>query len=206
MKPSYSGFEAKKRVGYLTLPPVGVYEAEIQDVRYREADGEKYFRNTIELMIEITEGEYKNRYHEVYKSQDERFGKADYKGVFRLYPPTKDDEEWRRTVFESNLWAVGQSNGFKPNGDPIYQWDWDEKKLKGKKVGINVRKYLYTYNDQDRETTEIGQLESLKEMKNGKVNPMKPRDKRKNKDDESSTDGSGFTDVSKDDEIKVPWP
>ena len=199
MKPSYKGFEAKKRVGYLTLPPVGAYEAEIQEVRFVKADGEKYFRDTIELMIEITDGEYKNRYHEVYKSQDERFGNASYKGVFRLYPPTDNDEDWRRSVFESNLWAVEDS-------DPSFHWDWDEKKLKGKKVGISVRKYLYTYNGENKETTEIGQLESLKEIKAGKVNPMKPRDKRKNKDDEESTNGSEFTDVSKDSDIEVPWP
>ena len=199
MKASYKGFEAKKNSGYLTLPPVGCYVAEIQDVRFVPADGNKQDHDVIELMIEITEGEYKNRYHEVYADQDERFGNAKYKGVFRLTAPLEDDEDWRRRTFEGNLWAVEDSN----DG---YHWDWDEKKLKGKKVGISVRDYLYTYEGKNRSTTEIGRLESIQEISKGKVKPMKARDRRENKDDSStsdSTDGSEFTDVSK--EVSVPW-
>ena len=83
-----------------------------------------------------------------------------------------------------------------------YTWDWDEKKLKGKKVGINVRKRLYTFNDKDRETTEIGRFETVDDVRNGKCKPMKERDQR-TKREEDSTDGSEFTDVSSD--VSVPW-
>lgn len=205
MKPSYSSFEAKpNNGGFITLPPVGAYEAEIQAVRFvPKNEAENVFRDTIELMIEITEGECKNRYHEVYESQKERFGDSiKYKGIFKLYPPVEGEEgyDWRKSVFEGNLWAVEQSNA-------NYHWDWDEKKLKGKKVGINVRQYLYTYNDKDRETTEIGQFEPIQDVKDGKCKTMKPRDRRKNKDNSgevASTDDSGFTEVSGN-EISVPW-
>lgn len=192
MKATYEGFEAKKSGGFIDLPPVGAYIGEIQAVREAEQNG----RPVIELFMEITEGEYANRFHEVYEDQKERFGdSAKYKGIFRLVPYMKGDEEWRRSTFEGNLWAVEQSNSG-------YSWDWDEKKLKGKKVGISIRKRLYNYNGKDRETTEIGRLESIEEVKAGKVKPMKDRDTRKNVSEES-TDGGEFTDVSN--EVSVPW-
>ena len=193
MKATYKGFEAKKSSGGFTeLPPVGAYVAQIQDVRASEGkDGQ---RDMIECMIEIIEGDYANRYHEVFEDQNERFGKATYKGIFRLVCPNDGDEDWVTRNFEGNLWCVQQSN-------PGYSWDWDEKKLKGKKVGINIRKRLYTYNGKDRETTEIGRFETVDDVRNGKVKPMRDRDNRTS--EPASTDGDEFTDVSKD--VAVPW-
>lgn len=195
MKPTYGNFEAKKSGGYIELPPVGAYVAEIQDVR----TGEQFDHTIIELMMEITEGEYKGRYHEVYEDQRERFGNATYKGVFKLTAPNDNDEDWRVSTFQGNLWCVQESN-------PGYKWDWDEKKLKGKKVGISVRKRLYTGQDKDgnpvdRETLEIGRFETITDVKAGKVKPMKVKDTRKKNE---STSGSDFTDVSKD--VEVPFP
>jgi len=203
MKPSYSGFEAKKTGAFIELPPVGAYVAEIRDVRFLEADGDKQQRDVIELMIEIVEGEYKGRYMEAYNDQKERNAdKAKYRGVFRLTPPVDGDEDWRKRVFEGNLWCVEQSN-------PGYSWDWDEKKLKGKKVGISVRKRLYNYTNNkgevvDAETTEIGRFDTVDDVRNGKVKPMRDRDQRTNKS-ESNTDGQNFTDVSASNEVSVPW-
>lgn len=197
MKPSYKGFEAKKSGGFITLPPVGAYVAEIQAVRMLAQDPlENRDRDIIELKMEIIEGEYKNRYTEYYKDQDEKFGNAKYKGVFRLVCPLENDEDWRKRTFEGNLWAVEQSN-------PGYTWDWDEKKLTGKKVGISVRKRLYTYNGKDRETTEIARFETVDDVRNGKVKPMKDRDQRDSSSSAESTDGNEFTEVSK--TVDVPW-
>ena len=193
IKPTYQVETKQRSNGFKTLPPVGAYEAEIIDVRTEE----QFDHTVIMLRLEITEGEFKGRYMEVYKDQDEKFGNAKYKGVFRLIVPNDNDQPWQKTGFESNLWAVEQSNAG-------YKWDWDENKLKGKKVGINVRKYLYTYNDIDRETTEIGQFEPIQFVKEGKCLTLRPRDKRKDKDAPAdSTDGKEFTDVSK--EVSVPW-
>ena len=195
MKPTYGNFEAKKSGGYIELPPVGAYVAEIQDVR----TSEQFDHTIIELMVEITEGEYKGRYHEVYEDQRERFGNATYKGVFKLTAPNDNDEDWRVNTFQGNLWCVQESN-------PGYKWDWDEKKLKDKKVGISVRKRLYTGQDKDgnpvdRETLEIGRFETIADVQAGKVKPMKVKDTRKKNE---STSGSDFTDVSKD--VEVPFP
>ena len=188
--------EIKKRGDFLTLPPVGAYVAEIKQARIVKAEnGQKY--DSLEMMIDITEGEYANRFTEVYNDQKERFGDSiKYKGIFRLYCPSDDSEDWVDRKFGNNLWCVQESN-------PAYTWDNDEKKLKGKKVGISIRRRMYTFNGQDRETTEIGQFETIKDVKDGKCRPMRDRDTRQKKT-EDSTDGSGFTDVSNS-EPDVPW-
>ena len=195
MKASYKGFEAKKSGGFLELPPKGAYVAEIQAVRFVE--GTDGYRDRIECFMEIVEGEYKDRFHEVFEDQKEWFGdSAKYKGIFRLVCPTEDDEDWRRRVFEGNLWCVQQSN-------PGYSWDWKEDKLKGKKVGISLRNRFYTYGGKDRETVEIAQFETVDDVRNGKCKPVKDRDQREKHGDDDGTDGSEFTDVSKD--VNVPW-
>lgn len=201
MKPTYQGFEAKENsTSFLELPPAGVYIGQIMAVRVVDADGVKTFRDWLEVMLEITEGDYKGRFTAVYNDQKERFGAENtrYRGTFRIAIPSgkEDEEEWVRRSFEGNLWCVEQSN-------PGYTWDWDEKKLKGKKVGINIRNRLYTYNNKNRTTTEIGQLESIEDVKNGKCKKLKDRDQRK-PIEEDSTDGSDFTEVS--DTVDVPWP
>lgn len=193
MKPTYNGFEAKKTGGFIELPPRGCYVAEIKTAN--EINLEYLNRKAIDVTLDICEGEYKGRYEEVWKDQDEKFGKATFKGSFRLIPYVEGDEDWRKRAFESNLWCVQESN-------PGYAWDWDEKKLIGKKVGINVRNRLYTYNNQDRSTTEICQFETVDDVRNGKCKLKPDRDQRK-KHDEDSTDGSEFTDVSKN--VDVPW-
>ena len=198
MKPSYNGFEAKKSGGFLTLPPVGAYVAEIKKVRFLPKDPlENRERDVIELMMDITEGEYAGRYTAFYQEQKERFGDTvKYKGIFKLVAPLENDEDWRKRTFEGNLWCVEQSN----NG---YTWDWDEQKLAGKKVGISVRERLYTYNDKDRSTTEIAKFETVDDVKNGKVKPMRARDQRSSGTASESMDESNLTDVSK--TVDVPW-
>ena len=185
MKATYKGFEAKKSGGFTELPPVGAYVAEIKQVQFVPKK-EDWQRDAIEIFVEIIEGEYKNRFMEVWQNQMEQWGdKVSYKGI------------------EGNLWCVQESN-------PGYSWDWDEKKLIGKKVGINIRKRLYTGEDKDgnpvdRETIEIGKFETIEDVRAGKCRPMKDNDKRKKHDNEDGTTGEGFTDVSSDTNVSVPW-
>lgn len=188
--------EIKKRGSFLELPPVGAYQAEIRNARIVKAEGNQK-HDTLEMMIDITEGEYANRFTEVYNDQKERFGDSvKYKGIFRLTMPDDDTEDWVDRKFSNNLWCVQESNSG-------YEWDKDIKKLKGKKVGINVRKRLYIFNKEDRETTEIGQFETVKDVKDGKCRMMRVRDTRQNNNTVDSTDGKDFTDVSK--AVDVPW-
>lgn len=202
MKPTYSNFEAKENSqSFLELPPAGVYVGTIMAVRVVEADGEKNFRDAIELMVEITEGEYKGRFTDVYNENVQRFGKdkAWYKGIFKLIPPMDGDEDWRYRAFEGNIWCVEESNpGFhfrKPDGS------WDEQGLAGKTIGINIRNRIYNYTASDetvkeRKTIEIARFETVQNVHNGKVHAAKDRDTRKVKEDESTSVPDGFTQVN----------
>lgn len=193
MKPTYQGFEARENsASFLELPPAGVYIGQIMAVRVVDADGVKTFRDWLEVMLEITEGDYKGRFTAVYNDQKERFGADNtrYRGTFRIAIPSgkEDEEEWVRRSFEGNLWCVEQSN-------PGYHWDWDENKLTGKKIGINLRKRFYTYNGKDKETIEVARFETVDDIKNGKAKPAKERDQRKH-DDTPAFDASTFTEVN----------
>lgn len=197
MKPTYNGFEAKKNNNFAQLPPPGAYVAEIQGVKTEM--GYDNVHEQIVVMVEITEGEYKGQYHKVFEDNKNSFGDSvKYKGTMRLIPPIPGDEEWRKSRFEGNLWCVEQSN----DG---YHWDWDETKLKGKKVGINVRKCSYKGRDGEmKDTTEIAQFETVADVRDGKCKLLKKR-KPKNSDNdngENSEDGK-YSDVTK--EIEVPF-
>ena len=191
MKPTYNGFEAKRASNFAKLPPVGAYVAEIQGVK-TELSYDKS-RENIVLMLEITEGEYAGQYHKVYEDQKSSFGDSVlYRGVLRLTPYIEGDDDWIRHRFEENLWCVEQSN-------PGYHWDWDENKLKGKKVGINVRNNTYTGKDgTERTTTEIAKLETVADVKAGKCRQLKDRVSKRT----ASTDAA-YTDVS--DKVDVPF-
>ena len=199
MKAKYAGYEARKSgSSFVQLPPEGAYIGEIKGVRVEKSYDKTH--DQLVLLLDITEGEYANRYTEQYNDAKERFPETKSKGVFRITVPEEDDPEdkqWIKSKFEGNLWAVENSN-------PGYAWDWDEKKLKGKKVGFSVRKSFYTGKDKDgnpvdRETTEIGRLESIEEVKAGKVKPMNPRDSRTNK-----TEGTdSYEDVTS--SVEVPF-
>lgn len=202
MKATYGGFEAKKSSNNF-LPPVGQYIAEIQGVRLDKSySGD---RDVIVCMIEIMEGDYKGQYHKVFEDQKERFGDGvKYKGTFTLTPYIDGDELYIKSRFEQNLWCVQESN-------PGYKWDWDEKKLKGKKIGINVRENHYKGNDGTRKiTTEIGQFETIDDVRNGNCKNMNPRIAKALKDEENNSSSSeGFqvveygTDVSGN--VEVPF-
>ena len=195
MKPTYQGFEETNASPSVELPPVGAYIAKIMAVRIKDAT-QNFPRDTIEIIVEITEGDYAGRYTEVYNDQKSRFGedKANYKGIYTLVPPVDGDDSWRKRVFERAMWCVAQSN-------PGFHWDWDEKKLAGNTIGINVRKRLYTYEGEDRETTEIGQFEVVQDVRDGKTKVMKPRDQRKPIENASSAAPAGYTPVT----TKLPW-
>jgi len=195
MKPTYSGFEAKKQSNFAQLPPPGAYVAEIQGVKTEESFD--HTREVIVLMLEITEGEYKGQYHKVFEDQKNGFGDSvKYRGTLRLTPFMDGDESWVKSRFEGNIWCIMQDN-------PGFEWDWDEKKLKGKKVGINVRKAFYEGKDgTEKETTEIAQLETIADVKSGKCRLLKERRPKNLGKASDSSDGEA-TDVTG--QVEVPF-
>lgn len=196
MKPGYKNFEARERTSFLTVPPAGAYVARIENVNVQEPT-ETNPRTVIELIVDITEGEYTHRYKDLFDDQKSRFGNANYRGTFRLTVPTDDDadeDNWIKRKFETSMWCIEQSN-------PNFEWDWDEKKLRKLSVGISVRNKKYDYNGKVKNTTEIGRLEVVQDVRDGKVKPMQDRDQTK-KDNQTNDAANGFTAVNDED---VPW-
>ena len=196
MKPGYKNFEARERTSFLTVPPAGAYVARIENVNVQEPTDTNP-RTVIELIVDITEGEYTHRYKDLFDDQKSRFGNANYRGTFRLTVPTDDDadeDNWIKRKFETSMWCIEQSN-------PNFEWDWDEKKLRKLSVGISVRNKKYDYNGKVKTTTEIGRLEVVQDVRDGKVKPMQDRDQTK-KDNRTNDAANGFTAVNDED---VPW-
>lgn len=196
MKARNYGFEVKKNTGFVELPPAGVYVGQILDAR-----AEKTYDKThdqIVMMIDITEGEYAGRYMEQYNDAKDRFPETKYKGTFRIVIPEENEpaeKMWIERNYQNGFWAIQECN-------PGYAWDWNEKSLKGKKIGFTVRKRFFTYDGKDRETTEIARLDSIKEIKEGKVKLMPVRDNRTatTADEGNSADGTDVTGT-----VEVPF-
>lgn len=200
MKQTYSNFKSQ-RSSFLTLPPAGAYVARIENVNVIDPT-DKNPRTVIELILDISEGEYAHRYFDVYEEQKKRYGDANYRGSFRITVPTDqdaDEDNWVKRKFESSMWCIEQSNADK-DGKLTFEWDWDEKKLKKLTVGISIRNRIYDYNGSTRKTIEIGRLEVAQDVRDGKVKLMPDRDQR-NKDNGSAAEVGGYTPVDTD----VPW-
>ena len=133
----YAGFESKMSGEFDVLDPGGyVCEIKNAEVLPTRSGGER-----LVLYIDITEGDRKGFYTAQYKS-DTREDKK-WRGVYNVFLPLDDGSE-------QDTWAKNRMNnlvGCIEDGNPGYHWDWDEKKLKGKKVALVFRKEEYQRQD-----------------------------------------------------------
>ena len=87
----------------------------------------------LEIAFEIATGEFAGFYRRNFDAQTQEDKK--WKGIMRLYVPKEDGtdkDEWTKKTFKRATQAIEDSN-------PGYQWDWNEKGLKGKIVGCLSR-------------------------------------------------------------------
>lgn len=151
--------------------PAGLYEAKIIQAKAETtANGSEM----LVLAYDIAEGEEKDFYKKDYDARATDPNRK-WRGVFRIFLPKEDgsdqDERNKRNLGAA-IWAIEDSNdGF--------HFDWDERKLVGKLVGINVRNKEYDYNGITGWTTECGKLESVKDVRNGTAKVMRDRALRK---------------------------
>ena len=119
--------EAAKYTGSERLP-VGAYPCEIKNVQY--VTGENGNSDRIDILFDITEGEYKDFFKKQYDANTSEDKK--WKGRKSIYVP-KDDgtqqDEWTKNSFAKWTNAFEDSN-------KGYKWDWKEDKWKKLKVGI----------------------------------------------------------------------
>lgn len=119
--------EAAKFSGSERLP-IGAYVCEIKNVKY--VVGENGNSDRIDILFDITEGDYKDFFKKQYDANTSEDRK--WKGRKSIYIP-KDDgsqqDEWTKNSFAKWTNAFEDSN-------KGYKWDWKEDKWKGLKVGI----------------------------------------------------------------------
>ena len=191
---AYEGFKSEASGSAYPMLPVGAYVCEIKNVKI---DGKEPDQKLI-LRLDIVEGEhtgyYTKRYeHDAGRNAQNHMYVTKYKGDFTLNIPNPDNTkrehpEWDIKAFNNMVFCVEQSN-------EGYTWDWNEKSLKGKLVGINVRAGTYNGNPY----TQIGRLETVKDVRAGVCKPMKPKPDTNPPTAEASADSTpSFTEVETD--------
>ena len=185
----FSDYEAKKASGGRETLPAGGYVCKIF-----KAEEETYsWGSVLALSIDVIEGDYAGIWTRDYKNNTNEDKK--WRGVFRLYVPKDDGSEkdaWTKNAFNNAMWAIEASN-------PGYVWNWDERTLKDKLVGVIYRDREWEMNGNTGWTTEAGGLTSVDEVRNGTFKALKPKP-LKNKPAAAPT----FSDVT-DDDSELPF-
>lgn len=161
----FSGYEAKRSTSSKETLPAGGYVCQIQGARVEEYS----WGSALILAIDVIEGEFAGIWKRDFDNNPNEDKK--WRGTFRLNIPKDDGSEqdaWTKRSFNNAMWAVEQSN-------PGFTWDWDEKKLKGKKIGVIYRNREWEYNGNTGWTTEAGGSESIQNIRDGKFKPLKDR-------------------------------
>ena len=100
--------------------PIGAYECVIKDARLNH--NEETGKNTLKISIDIASGEYKDYFLKAYETD------------------TRVDRKWNNNAVRYLAYEGDNVSYFKgfltviENSNTGYKWDWDETKLKGKKV------------------------------------------------------------------------
>lgn len=162
---AFNGFDdAKKRAAYRggSKLPAGGYVAKIKEVRYEEGkDGNS---DMIILAYDITEGEYKDFFKKQFDENTAEDKK--WKGRTSIYVPKDDGSErdqWTQNAFARWVNALEDSN-------KDYFWDWDEKKWKGKMVGLIYGEVGAVIDGKPVEFTECRFPESVEKIRKGDLN------------------------------------
>ena len=162
----FSGFKAEKAAGAREILPAGGYVCEVKSVEIKE-----YSNNysALVLLIEVIEGEYAGFFKKDYLANTRE--DKQWRGKYSVSIPRDDGSEmdgWTKRTFGNFVWAVQESN-------PGYIWDWDEKKLKGKKLGVIYRNREWERDGNTGWTTEAGGSASVEDIRSGSYRPLKDK-------------------------------
>lgn len=155
----------EKPVGAREKLPAGAYIAQILGAKVIEND---YGNQNLVLRFDVVEGEYKDFFQ---KDYDEcAYEDKKWRGIYRLPIPKNESESeaWKARAFGNGIWAIEASNSG-------YHWDWDEKTLKGKLVGVLFRNKEWEMNGNYGWTTECGALACAEDVRTGKCKPLKDK-------------------------------
>lgn len=198
----FNGYaDAKKAAEYTPGEklPKGAYVAKILGVKYTEGENGK--SDSLTVQFDISEGDYKDFFKKQYES-DSRDDKR-YKGQTVIWMPTDDGSErdsWAKNRFAKWPVSIEQSN----DG---YTWDWDEKKWKGKTIGLVFRETGANFGGRDVVFTEVAFPISADQVRNGKAPEAKfyARKGYNGGNQAPATDSNGFVQVPEADEFELPF-
>ena len=161
----FSGFKAEKASGGREILPAGGYVCEIKSAKEEVFD----WGSRLALAIDVAEGEYAGFFKKDFDGNDREDKK--WRGIYRISIPKDDGSEmdgWTKKIFGNVMWSIEQSN-------PGYTWNWDEKTLKGKKLGVIYRNREWEVDGKTGWTTEAGGAASVDDIRNGKFKPLKDK-------------------------------
>ena len=157
------------------LPPGGyicrIMGAEVKE--YKRRDGGTF--EQLHISIDIAEGDFKYHYANEYRSQNTEDKR--WKGVLRLYLPDengsdRDREDRTASILKAAIESIEESN-------TGYHWDWDERKLKGKQIGVLFRSEEWEYNGKTGWKTQPFKLIDVARIREGKFKVPKEKPLKK---------------------------
>ena len=152
---NWNEVEAKGMDDFRGLP-IGAYECVIKDARINH--NEQSGKDTFKVSVDIASGEYKDYFQKMYEN-DTRIDKKWSNNAVRYLAFTGDNVAY----FKGFLTVIENSN-------IGYTWDWDETKLKGKKVCGVFQYEEYEKQDGTKDVkVRLNKFRSLDKMKDIEV-------------------------------------
>jgi hypothetical protein len=139
--------------------PLGAYVCHIRQASIR--DNPNSGSQSLAVLFDISEGEYTGFYQKEFMSNPSAERK--WKGVLYVWLPRNDgsdkDENSKRTL-KGFVTSVERSNAG-------YTWNWDERSLVGKTVGIIFRNEEWDYNGKHGWSVRPWRATSADKVRNG---------------------------------------
>ena len=163
---AFNDFKAEKASGGREILPAGGYVCEIKNAKVETYNGGF---SSLVLAIDVIEGQYAGIFKRDFDNNTREDKK--WRGRYAVSIPKDDGSEmdaWTKRTFGNFIWAIQESN-------PGFVWDWDEKKLKGKKIGVIYRNREWEFNGNTGWTTEAGGSASVEDVRTGSFKPLKDK-------------------------------
>ena len=171
----FSGMKAEESGNKRNQLPAGPYVCQVLDAQIEGAEPDQ----RLAVVFEIAEGPFKGWYMQKYRAQKERGSNYEikYKGVLRLRIPNPDNKnaqypESDQRRFNDMIARFQNSNeGLELIDD---NGNFDERKLKGKMIGVSVQEDEYN----GAMFTKPVRFENVEDVRNGLVSVMPPKGER----------------------------
>ena len=133
----YDDVKAEKVSSGREMLPAGGYVCQILSARVESGE----WGDTLVIAHDVCEGEFSGIFKRDYDSNTREDKK--WRGKYVLFLPRDDgsqEDGWAKNRFNNVIGCIEDAN----DG---YHWDWDEKKLRGKKIALVFRREEYRKTD-----------------------------------------------------------